>query len=337
MHAIVLAGGSGSRLWPLSRPDHPKQLLPLVGRESLLLMTLRRTRLQFRPCDTWVVAAAVHRKEILSACRSIPRKNILFEPAARGTAAAVAMAIRTIATHDPKGTFAIINTDQLVHDVEHYGRAIQSAERAHRRFPDQLTLVGVTPAYAETGYGYIELGRSVPGDKKLFEVKRFVEKPDLVHARRYVNAKKFLWNIAMVTGRIATLIAAYERYLPSYITAVTSPRSYRALRPETIDYGILEHMHDLLVVHGTFDWIDVGHWRAVHMALDDGHAKNVTRGRTIVIDGTGNLILNENKKKIIAVVGLADCAIIETPDALLVCPLDRAHDVKKIIPFLKGA
>ncbi len=354
MKAIILAGGGGTRLWPVSRKNMPKQVEAIIGDATLLRATYDRIRVGFAPEDIYVTIAEAHADVVRGQLPDLPIDNLVLEPCRRETAAAIGYALSRIAKNDPQATFVTVNSDAFVRDVPEYHRALRAAEQAVQADPTRTVLVGIPPTYPETGYGYIKMGspaHSVEIGGKSFAVhavERFVEKPDLVTAEKYLADGGYLWNPTLIVGRIDHFLSLYRSLLPThalYFDRIAASfgtededetvRSHFARIPAiSIDYGILEKAEGMSVMPANFGWADVGHWRAVCDILAPTPEENVVKGRHVGVDSHGNLIYGFGDK-LIATAGVRDMVIIDTGDAVLVCAKDRAQDVKKIVGALE--
>jgi mannose-1-phosphate guanylyltransferase len=354
MQAIILAGGGGSRLWPVSRKSAPKQVTPIIGDMTLLRATWSRVRKGFAAKDIVVATAESQKDMVRRELPELPKENLIVEPCRRDTAAAIGYALLHLARRDPEATFVTVNSDAYVRDAAEYHRVLRAAAAAVGARPDHAVLVGITPTYPETGYGYIKMGApqlEVTEDGRRYdalEVGRFVEKPDLKTAERYLEGG-YLWNPTLVVGRVSSFLKFYDEHLPAHAAIfakmapilATSSRAterkklFAKLPSVSIDYGILEKEKKLLVVPAGFGWADVGHWRAVRDILAADPDADVVKGTHVGVDSGGNLIYGFSGK-LVATVGMKDMIIIETADAVLVCPKERAQDVKKIVGQLEG-
>lgn len=346
LYAIIVAGGSGTRLWPLSRRATPKQILPVLGKQSLLASTWKRLRKELPASRILLVTNPAVAERARFELPELLAENLVVEPVRRETGPALGLGAAVVLSRDSKATVVNVNSDAHVKDAAGWWRAVHTAARvAERRH--RITLVGVRPTYPETGYGYIEMGK--PSGRGIFEVRGFREKPDRATAERYVGRWEFLWNPTLVVARASDLMVAYRKRLPRTWKALDAiRRAWRTGRRETelaktfpkcdtisVDYGILEKEKDMLVVPADFGWSDVGHWRAVHDALAPKPSDDVTRGPHVGLDCSGNLFYSYSGK-LIAAVGLKDMVVVETEDSILVVPKTRAQEVKKIVETLEA-
>ncbi len=346
VYAVIMAGGAGTRFWPASRSLRPKQLLPLAGSETetLLAATVRRLD-PLVPAERVVVVTGEHLAEgTARAVPSVPAAQILREPAARNTAPCIAWANATIARLDPDAVVMVLPSDHFIADEAAFKKvlaaAVESAERG------RVTTVGIVPTRPETGYGYIEVGDPLEGEAR--SVKRFVEKPDRARAESFVQAgpSRYLWNAGMFFFRVRDMAALLERHLPGVAAGVArmgqDAASVREIFPTlesiSIDHGVMEKAEDLAVVPGDFGWNDVGSWQSAWELADRDPNGNAVGPDDLAIDAKNNLVRSLGaKKKAIALVGVDDLVVVETDDAILVIPRDRAQDVRLVVDALKKA
>lgn len=346
MKAILMTGGSGTRLWPLSRASKPKQVRPFLDRTTLLERTWKRLGKGIAPSDVYVATTAALAPQVRRLLPRLKKGNLSIEPVRRETAPALALALLRILHADPKAIVVYANVDNHVADDREFHRMLGVAERVVRRAPDRLVLLGVRPTYPETGYGYIKMGSQAMrlGKDEVFAVEGFREKPDAKTAARYVASWEYLWNPTLVVARASTLAARFEKHAPAIWRvmqrirpALGTPREAAVIRKEfpkapsiSLDYAILEKDKRMLVLPADFGWTDVGHWRTVHEILAAGTDGNVLKGKGVVIDSKRNLLYSETGK-FIGAVGVEDLILIETADAILVACRDKAQDVKKLV------
>lgn len=347
VYAVIMAGGAGTRFWPASRALRPKQLLPLGGGggETLLAATVRRLSPLVTP-DRVVVVTGEHLAEpTAQALTEVPASQILKEPAPRNTAPCIAWANAVVSQLDPDAVVMVLPSDHFISDEAEFQRVLERAVESAAG--GKVTTVGIVPTRPETGYGYIELGDAA-GSGPARPVKRFVEKPDRARAETFVAAgpERFLWNAGMFFFRVRDMAALLEQHLPSVAAGVakmTDAAKVRAIFPTlesvSIDHGVMEKAEGLAVVPGDFGWNDVGSWQSSwELGEKDPNGNALAGPDDVAIDANGNLVrvLGQAKgKKTVALVGVSDLVVVDTDDALLVIPRERAQDVRLVIEALK--
>jgi mannose-1-phosphate guanylyltransferase / mannose-6-phosphate isomerase len=344
---VLLSGGSGTRLWPLSRTLYPKQLLPLAQRETMLEATALRAADQRRFHPAIVVAGEDHRFLVKAQLdgQKQPADTILLEPQPRNTAPAIALAALLLGARDPDSIMLVMPSDHVIQNVDAFQAAI--AEALPSVQAGALATFGITPDKPETGYGYIETS----GSNAARPVVRFVEKPDLPTAEAYVAGGRHFWNSGIFLFRASAYLKALEAHAPDVLAACTqamtaAARDGQFLRPEkiafaacpsiSIDYAVMEKAPNVIAVPVDMGWSDVGSWDALWTIGDKDSAGNSSLGDTILIDSQDNLVRVEGGPAV-ATVGVSDMIIVSTADAVLVAPRDRAQDVKKVVDVLKAS
>jgi mannose-1-phosphate guanylyltransferase len=344
-----MAGGAGTRLWPLSRQERPKQFHALISERTLLQETFDRLRQVTSPDRVFVCTVERYAEACREQLPEIPPENYFIEPMGRNTGPAIGLVTACLAREDPHAVLASVASDHVVIRPERFAQALRTAESALGRYPDHLCTVGLTPTYPETGYGYIEQGDFV-GEwegRSVYEVLRFVEKPDRATAERYVASGLFLWNASYFIFRVDTMLEAYRRHLPEVHTlllqlqeAWRTPAWEKALREAyarmpsiAVDNAIFERERKVLVVPAEMGWSDVGTWGSLHDVLKGVQGEDVVvRGEHLGIDDRECLVVGGGR--LIVTIGVENLIIVDTPDALLVCAKDRSQEVKRVVERL---
>jgi mannose-1-phosphate guanylyltransferase len=346
IHAVVLAGGSGTRFWPASRRNVPKQLLPLAGAgdESLIAATVRRIAPLVPASRVWIATGAHLFEATAAALPHVPRAQLLAEPAARNTAPCIGWAAATIARSDPDALIAVLPADHYIGDEPAFLRALDRALDAADA--GWLTTIGIVPSRPETGYGYIEVGERIA--EGTHAVARFVEKPDRTRAEAFIAGGRHLWNGGMFFFRAHVMREAIAKHLPELATGLDrideaarsgdEARTIAELFPSfpsiSIDFGVMEKAERIAVVSGEFGWNDVGSWESTWEMSDRDPLGNALPAGTIAIDARNNLVRDLTTlraPKRWALVGVSDLVVVETDDAVLVIPRERAQDVRLVV------
>jgi mannose-1-phosphate guanylyltransferase/mannose-6-phosphate isomerase len=347
IHPVILSGGSGTRLWPLSRRAHPKQLMPLVGEHTLLQQTTLRVADPARFAPPLVVCNEAHRfiiAEQLRACGIEPRA-IVLEPVARNTAPAIAAAASMVHESDPDGLLLVLPSDHVVRDADAFGQAIAQAARAAGR--GALTTFGIVPDHPETGYGYIRRGEALEGVSGAYRVAEFVEKPPREQAEAFVAKQEYSWNSGMFLLPVEAFLAELESLQPRVVESVQAAlasaerdlnftrldeSAFGASPSISIDHALMEHTRHAAVVPVEMGWSDVGAWKALWEIGERDAAGNVTVGDVRLHDVSESYVRSE--KRLVTAAGVRGLVIVETDDAILVAPRERAQEVKAIVDLL---
>ncbi len=335
LHAVILAGGSGTRFWPLSRVKKPKQFLPLVTGRSLIAETFLRVEPLCSAARTWVVCGKDHAQAVRQALPALPERHLLVEPAARNTAPAIGLACVHALREDPEAVLAVLPSDHHVARPDAFREALSAAARACEG-GDLLTL-GIHPTRPETGYGYLKRGEEkAPG---VFAVDAFVEKPDAKTAQRYLQDAAYSWNAGIFVFRADAMLGALRRHLPEVHEGLVSGGDFASLQSISIDYGVMEPESQttrrISLVAGDFGWSDVGSFAALPEVRALDARGNAVAGDALAIDCDDCVILSEGKR-LVAAVGLHGLCVIDAGDALLVVPRERAQDVRAVVDALKA-
>lgn len=349
-YGVIMAGGGGTRFWPLSRASAPKQFLSITGEDSMINDTIKRIEDIIPPEKILIVTSKAQEKMLNQVILDeIPRENIIVEPVGRNTAACIAYAAFVIRARCEDAVMGVFPSDHYIKNPVEFQKVLRAAYIVAEK-DDKLVTMGITPTYPSTGYGYIKYDRDkvYPTEEKTaFEVLEFVEKPDVPKAKIYLDSGNYLWNSGMFVWKTSVILTNFERFLPRiykkilkiepYIGTNEENRVMEEVYPElqdiSIDYGIMERVEEVVVIPGDFGWNDVGCWDSLGCVFPPDEKGNITRGDFVEIE-TKNSIIYSNGR-LVAAVGLEDMIVVETSDALLVCPKRNAQDVKKVVDMLK--
>jgi mannose-1-phosphate guanylyltransferase/mannose-6-phosphate isomerase len=348
---VILSGGAGTRLWPLSRELYPKQLLALTGERTMLQQTALRLS-GLAAASPVVVCNEAHRFLVAEQLRQLKMdtRAVVLEPFGRNTAPAIALAalagLKIAAGDDPE--LLVLPADHVIRDVPAFQKAVRTALPAVQQ--GKLVTFGIVPSAPETGYGYIQRGAETSGTAGLFQIARFVEKPNLERAQEFLKSGDYLWNSGMFMFRASRYLQELEKFAPQIARVCRAAfdhaqsdldfmridaKTFENCPSDSIDYAVMEKTSDAVVVPLDAGWSDVGSWSALHEACDADRHGNVSRGDVISEDSNGNYLYAESR--LVATVGLHDHVVVETKDAVLVAPKDRVQDVKKLVTRLKEA
>lgn len=346
-YAVVMAGGSGTRFWPLSRAARPKQLTPILGDATMLAATVARLQPLFPPERILVVTtealAAATRREL----PMLAAAQVIAEPEGRDTAACVALVALTLARRDPAARLAMLPADHAVSPVDAFQRVLAAALALAGE--GRLVTVGIRPTHPATGYGYLQLADELParGGVRAWRVARFVEKPDRARAEQYLADGSYRWNAGIFAWRADTVLAALERHAPQLVTALRPAvaaddpaalaRAYAGLPRLSIDYALMERAEGIVAVDGAFAWDDVGSWDALYDHLPADGRGCRTRGAALAVESRDCLLLGAPDAPLIAAVRCAGLSIVATRDAVLVVPRGEAQAVKSAVEALARA
>lgn len=340
MQALILAGGTGTRFWPLSRRSRPKQLLDLEGDKSLLRVAAERLEPLIRLESIWVCTTEQLADAVAEQLPEVPRDQILAEPAGRDTAAAIGWSAHCISQAMGDGVVAVLPADHRIGRADAFRDTLALAASVAEG--GAVLALGVEPRWAETGYGYLELGEVLDAATDLRRVERFTEKPDGPTAKRFVEGGSHWWNGGIFVFRSAALLGALERHQPELAAGLqeiaSNPEAIDRLYPElpriSIDHGVMEHLDDLRALPLDCEWSDLGGWEALAEFLPTDAAGNATRGDVLAIDANDNLLYADHGT--VAAVGVSDLVIVKTGDSVLVVPRERAQEVRRVTEELEG-
>lgn len=338
MRALILAGGSGTRFWPLSRKRNPKQLLALEGERSLLRDTVERLQPLITPEDVWVVTTEALGERVRRELPEVPPDQVLLEPEGRNTAPAIGWAVRSMPEEARRGVVAVLPADHRVGDPAAFRAALEQAGRVVAG-EDRVMTLGVRPHRPETGYGYLELEPG-EGPEGLRRVRRFVEKPTRENAERFFSSGNYLWNAGIFVFRGTTLLEVLARLQPDLARGLEEIAAapdrlaelYGRLPADSIDYAVMEKLEGIATLPLDCEWSDLGSWEALDEVLPRDGQGNADRGDVVAVDARGNLLFSDAGT--IAVLGVEGLVVVRTGDAVLVVPKDRSQEVRRIIAEL---
>lgn len=344
LYAVIPAGGAGSRLWPRSRRRSPKHALPLSG-SGRPLVAEAYDRVSPLAARVFVLTEERQVGLISELVPELPPGGLIVEPSARGTTNALGLAALTLLNRDPDAIMVSTAADHVIGRLPAFQQAVLSAAAIAER-SRQLVTIGLPPRYAATGFGYIEAGEEVRvGGEIARRVSRFVEKPDAATARGYLEGGRHFWNLNLFCWRCEVFLEELRRHGPLHHAGLVATmaaraagddaaaaRAYEALPVDAVDYTVMERTDRLLLVPAGFDWVDVGSWSDLADLLHEDDAGNVVEGVPLLIDTQNSFISVPDK--LVAVIGMSDLVVVDTEDALLVCPKSRAQDVKKVVEIL---
>ncbi|MEE8574066.1 MAG: mannose-1-phosphate guanylyltransferase/mannose-6-phosphate isomerase [Thermodesulfobacteriota bacterium] len=342
--AAILAGGIGSRFWPLSRETTPKQLLSVAGDESLLKSTIRRLDPLIKPADISIVTSAKQAEIIRYHLDYDPKDaspDYVVEPVGKNTAPAIGLAALRVAEKDPDAVMAVLPADHLIKEGEPFRASLVAAAKCALK--GHLVTFGITPTSPETGYGYIksedEVVETVDGFT-VSKVKRFVEKPDIERAKAYLAEGGYFWNSGIFVWKASKILEEIKTHLPTIYTALMEikdgadlKKAYEKMEGISIDHGILEKTDICVVIEANFPWSDMGSWNSLGDIFSEDSDGNIIKGRVIDIGSKNSIIMAS--ERVVATIGLTDTILVDTPDATLVCPRERAQEVKDLVGLLK--
>lgn len=353
LHAVVMAGGSGTRFWPKSRRDKPKQLLCLFGDRTMIRQTLDRVSALIPPERSLVITGADQAEAVRRELPSLPSENIVAEPAPRDTAACVGLAALKVHRADPAGTMIVMPADHMIRPDETFRRTVEAAAEVIDHDPQSLVTFGITPTRPETGYGYIERGSKLgdPLGIGMHSVAQFREKPDRATAESFLKSGAFYWNSGIFVWRAATILEAIARHRPKLYEGLAliakslgTPGEaeilaavFPTLERIPIDKAVMEKASNVRVLEVTYEWNDVGDWRALESVQAPDENGNLFQGMVHALDVKGATIIASEPGSLIAALGVEDLVIVQSGNATLVARKDKLDSLKKLVESLPEA
>lgn len=346
--AVIMAGGKGERFWPQSRADRPKQFLSLTNDgETMIQKTVNRLSGIVEPEDIFVVTNKQYFHLVREQLPDLSEENIIAEPASRNTAPCIGLAAGIIEKRYGEDTvMLVLPSDHEIKLASMFKDTLMQAVNVAERNGNLVT-IGIPPTYPETGYGYINFDGNKDAENGAYKVIRFVEKPDVEKAKRYVNSGEYLWNSGMFVWKTSSILGNIQKYLPDMYEILKSiinsygtetyeqelEKTFPLIKGESIDFGVMEKAGDIFTIPGSFGWDDVGSWLAMERINPTNEYGNVVRGDVISIDTASSTIIGGGR--LIATVGVEDLIVVDTDDAVLICAKEKAQEVKRVIDNLK--
>ena len=346
-YPLIMAGGTGTRLWPLSRRKYPKQALELVGERTLIQHAVDRLTPQYPAEQILVITRQEHVEPLSAQVPELPLENFIVEPEGRGTAPAIGLAAIHLHKRDPEAVMAVLTADHFMTDVDSFRQALSAAEEVARA--GYLVTLGIKPTFPSTGYGYVQQGEHLQtaGSLEVYHADRFTEKPGSEEAQQLFNSGTYSWNSGMFVWRVDRILEEFQRQMPEFYEQLhsvaaalgqadyeeTLDRVWPAVQKETIDYGVMEGADKVAVIPVDMGWSDVGSWARLLEVLPSDEQGNTVIGQHIGIDTTDMLVVGGDR--VIATIGLEGLVIVDTEDALLICTKEREQDVRAMVKLLE--
>jgi len=348
-HAVIMAGGSGTRMWPMSRKMRPKQLLRLFGGKSLLRRSFERLQ-AFLPAEQiYVITGGDYIAPMREELPEMPAGNFMAEPCARDTTNAVGLAAHLLARRDPEGSMGVFTADHIIEPVDEYCETVAQGFEVAEQYPDALVTFGVKPRSAHTGYGYVYRGSKL-GDG-IYEVQQFVEKPDVPTAERYLSSGEYYWNSGMFAWRLPTIIEQIRKHQPEVdaglcevVADFDDPEKadsvlarFSSLPKISVDFAIMEKADRVITVEMGCRWLDVGSWTSLAEIFEPDASGNTLAAPNVqMLDSGGNIVVSESDH-LIATIGVKDLVIVHAGDATLICDKAQAQRIKKMVEQVQSA
>jgi mannose-1-phosphate guanylyltransferase len=348
-HAVIMAGGAGVRLWPLSRKRRPKQLLRLFSGKSLLRQSYERVAALFGPEQINVITNQSHLSMVEEELPELPSENLIGEPEGRDTAAAVGLSAAVLARRDPDAVIGMFTADHVITPQERFTRTVERAYEIAEQDAEALVTMGIRPNRPDTNYGYVKRGEQITD--RVFKVEKFTEKPTVAKAMKYLAAGDYYWNSGMFTWRAGTILGELKKQLPATHDAVTDvalswggqdaqsklEAHYPGLMKISIDFAVMEHARRVVVVEMDCHWVDVGSWPAIESVIGADADGNVTACPQVIHLGSRGTIVVSEEKHLIATIGVDDLVIVHSADATLICRRRDAQSIKELVSNVREA
>ena len=348
-YAVIVAGGAGTRLWPMSRSGKPKQLLKFIKGQSLLNLAAGRLRGLVGPEALYVCTGKAYTSHVLDDLAMLPESQVLGEPMGRDTANAIGFSAAVLAKRDPEASMAVLTADHVIEPVDVFQQALRAAFEAVDKHPELLVTFGITPTHPATGYGYVHRGEPLPDLGGVYRVLAFKEKPNLETAKQYIASGDYAWNSGMFVWKAKTILAQLKQQLPASYEGLMEiaaawgtpnqdtvlEKVYPTLPKISIDFAVMEKAPAVATVAMPVKWLDVGSWPSYGETITPDANSNRISGATAVLqESIHNLVVSETDH-LVAAIGVKDLIIIHTPQATLVCPADQAEKIKGLVETLQ--
>lgn len=346
--AVIMAGGSGTRLWPLSNKQTPKQFLKLTdNNKTMIQLTTERIKKLIDEEDIFIVTTKEYASIVYEQLPNIPKENIVVQPLNRNTAPCIAYVSKLIEKKYGEANVVVLASD---HNIKNNKLLLDCIQTGFSNLTnDNIITIGIVPNRIETGYGYIKLGNKTE-DSKVYEVEKFVEKPDFPTAKKYYDSGDYLWNSGMFIWNNKFILNCIEKFTPNIIKGINIIvdnidkddfdtilyEEYKKMESISIDYAVMEKVNNILVIPGNFGWDDVGGWLALERLSNLDENNNVIKGKITTLNSNDNIIINENNKSLIAINGVDNCIIVQTDNNILILNKDNVNDISKLLDEIKA-